>query len=233
MLVDPRPRAGVAEGQHRGVVVLAEISGQRAHRTAPLPETVEEDHRRACDGGNLSGGCERIKLLPAGIGRAGKDDAIGRIQNARRVTPRPPLDPPFVPHKFVRPLHRLGGAAQPLTPVVGGDRRLGFDARFIGRGTGRCGERDKRSEDYGPGVRQPAAIRGSWGVCSHRQPSLRQRSSGFCPPGHRAHRNSLQPRFSSSATTRRTASSCDRAATSVASGVCTTSISARPIVTTR
>ena len=173
MLVDPRPRTGVAEGQHRGVVVLAEISGQRAHRTAPLPETVEKNHRRACDGGNLSGGCERIKLLTALSGRASKDDAIGRIENAGRFTPRPPLDPPFVPHQFVRPLHRLGGAAQPLTPVVGGDRRLGFDARFVGRGTGRCGEREKRREDHGPGVRQPAAMRGSWGVCSHRQPSLR------------------------------------------------------------
>ena len=68
MIVDPRPRTGVAKRQHRGVVMLAEIVGQRAHRPTPLPEAVEKDDRRAVHRGNLSGGFKRLEVLPAGGG---------------------------------------------------------------------------------------------------------------------------------------------------------------------
>ena len=70
--------------------------------------------------------------------------------------------------------------------------------------------------------------------CQQASPALSSSATSWsCNRKRHRHRNSLQPRFSSSATTRRTASSCDRAATSVASGVWTTSISSSPIVTTR
>ena len=68
VIVDPRPRTGVAECQHRGIVMLAEIVGQRAHRSTPLPQAVEKNHRRAVHRGNLSGGFERLEVLPAGSG---------------------------------------------------------------------------------------------------------------------------------------------------------------------
>ena len=201
--VDVGPHAGVAEAHDRAVDPCPQMVRQRLHRIPALAQAVEQDRGGPAQGGHGPLLLERPEGVAALRRRAPLHDPFVRIDDAVRIIPCMALEPPVVPDDLVRPFERLAGPPHALDPRHGGGLHGG-----IGPDGRRRHEHHERRQ-------------------RHAQPA-----SGP-PQGDRDHRYWVQPRDSSSATTFFTASSWARSATSVASGVCTTSIFSRPSVTTR
>ena len=205
MGVDVVANAGVAEGQHGGIEFAAQVLGERMHRAAILTQAVQQDEHRPADRRDGAVLLQARELPPAFTDRPAHDGALARVDDPPVGAGRVALQPPFVTHERVGPFEGLTRAAQRL-------EQGGIPGAHVVVGRNRLG-----------GLRRPSRGQG------HR--ATQQEAVAATAGG--VQRNSFHPRFSSSATTRRTASSCARLATSVASAVCTTSISSRPSVTTR
>ena len=163
--------------------MLAKVPHQRPHRSPSFAETVHHDHCRTIHSRNLGGLLDRFKSLEA-VGLCALVQAdVTRIQNAAGVAARPPLYAVIVMHQFVRPLHGVGDAPEGCHPI-------GPTALHIMLWRGRFALRSQR-------------------FCTGSQAAKTARHNADCNDQAlpRSHRNSFQPRFSNSTTTRRTASS--------------------------
>ena len=123
VVVDAGARAGVAEGEHRGIDGFPQVLDERPHRTATFAEAVKDDHRGAADRLNPPGPLKRCQRIKTGLPRPFVHDLVARIEDAANVHPRPALQPPVVPDDVVGPLQGVGGPSQDCHPFGVGRRR--------------------------------------------------------------------------------------------------------------
>ena len=109
MAIDASPRARVADGEHGGVELPAQVPDQRLHRGPVFTEAVKDEHGFTGDRRNAPVGLEPCECCAAvRLGSLVHARLVG-IEDPPVVGAGAPLEPPVVSHEFVGPGEAVGG----------------------------------------------------------------------------------------------------------------------------